>query len=117
MTTRKVTILGEVWEMIEGTEAEFPALKDNDGYTDSSIRRMVVDDMTKAAGDTTSKADMEAYKRQVMRHECVHAFLEESGLSSSSAGAAHWAENEEMVDWIAIQAPKICKAFVDLDIM
>ena len=39
MTTKKekVNILGEVWEVIEGTEAEFPGLKDNDGYTDSSV--------------------------------------------------------------------------------
>ena len=119
MTTKKekVNILGEVWEVIEGTEAEFPGLKDNDGYTDSSVRRMVIDDMTKTAGDPIAKADMDAYKRQVIRHEVVHAFLEESGLSSSSGGTAHWAENEEMVDWIAIQAPKMCKAFVDLEIL
>ena len=117
MTTQKVTILGEVWEMVEGTEEEFPRLRACDGYTDSSIRRMVVDDMTKTAGELSAKADLTAYKRQVMRHECVHAFLEESGLSSSTGGVSHWAENEEMADWIAMQSPKIYKAFQDLKML
>ena len=36
--------------------------------------------------------------KKVIRHELVHAFLFESGLSVNS-----WADNEEIVDWIAIQ--------------
>lgn len=48
----------------------------------------------------------------------MHAFLNESGLSDSSNrfdGA--WAKNEEMVDWLAIQAPKIYKTFQKLNII
>lgn len=47
-----------------------------------------------------------------LRHEIIHAFLFESGLSSNTNccfGA--WAEYEEMVDRIAIQFPKILKVF------
>lgn len=50
-------------------------------------------------------------EKQVLRHEIIHAFLSESGLQYSSLqldGA--WAKNEEMVDWIALQFPKILKA-------
>ena len=46
-----------------------------------------------------------------MRHEIIHAFLCESGLAENS----DWATNEELVDWIAIQAPKLIKAWKDAD--
>lgn len=47
-----------------------------------------------------------------LRHEIVHAFLNESGLRDNSATfTISWAKNEEMVDWIAIQGTKIYKAW------
>lgn len=46
-----------------------------------------------------------------MRHEIIHAFFNESGLRQCSLTAGKWAMNEEMVDWIAIQFPKLLKAF------
>lgn len=50
--------------------------------------------------------------------ESADAFLFESGLSSNTHGIyGAWAENEEMVDWIAIQSPKIFKVFQELEIL
>ena len=48
----------------------------------------------------------------------MHAFLNESGLSDSSNqyGGA-WAKNEEMVDWFAIQSPKIFKVYSELGLV
>lgn len=60
----------------------------------------------------------EIYRKKTLRHEIMHAFLNESGLSDSSNrfdGA--WAKNEEMVDWLAIQTPKIYKTFQKLNII
>lgn len=55
-------------------------------------------------------------EKKTLRHELIHAFLAESGLSASaSTHYGAWAENEEMVDWIAIQFPKILKAFEEAD--
>lgn len=51
--------------------------------------------------------DIPAFNRKTLRHEIVHAFLAESGLRRSCS----WAENEEVVDWIAIQFPKMLKVF------
>ena len=51
--------------------------------------------------------DIPAFNRKTLRHEIIHAFLAESGLRRSCS----WAENEEVVDWIAIQFPKMLKAF------
>jgi predicted SprT family Zn-dependent metalloprotease len=51
-------------------------------------------------------------QKEVMRHEIVHAFLYESGLGySTHIPNCAWAVNEEMVDWIAIQTPKMAKVF------
>lgn len=51
-------------------------------------------------------------ERETLRHEIIHAFLNESGLGWNSLPIEQaWAKNEEMVDWIAIQFPKIHKVF------
>ena len=43
-------------------------------------------------------------------HEIIHCYLEESGLGDNSGVYNYgWAVNEEMVDWFAIQWPKIAK--------
>ena len=51
------------------------------------------------------------WMKKTLRHEIVHAFFNESGLSTSSNSASRWARNEEMVDWIALQGPKMYKAW------
>ena len=54
--------------------------------------------------------------KEVLCHEIVHAFFNESGLQDNSFGIDNsWARNEEMVDWIAIQGAKIYKAWQDAD--
>ena len=58
-----------------------------------------------------SKRDLAAYQRKVIRHEIIHAFLYESGLAENSLSASAWGKNEEMVDWMAVQSPKIFRAF------
>lgn len=51
---------------------------------------------------------------ETMRHEIIHAYFNESGLRSSSGNVDRWSENEEMVDWIAIQFPKILATFKEM---
>lgn len=113
----KVNILGSEWNVKFGNEKEYPNLTNVDGYTDLSIREIVVDDMEASQGQIGAKADLESYQKQVVRHEIIHAFLLESGLDSNSNSADSWAVNEEMVDWFAIQSPKIFKAFNEYDLM
>lgn len=107
----KIDILGEKWQVEFREESEDPCLKESDGYTDSSTRLIVVDDMRHIEPD--SKKNLYVYKQQVLRHEILHAFLCESGLSTCSHKSDSWAADEEIVDWFAIQSPKILKAFQD----
>lgn len=53
------------------------------------------------------------FERIAMRHEILHAFLYQSGLDTSSFISENcgWARNEEMIDWFAMQAPKIVEAY------
>lgn len=50
-----------------------------------------------------------------LRHEIMHAFLYESGLDGASVDG--WARNEEMVDYMALQFPKILKACTECGIV
>lgn len=43
----------------------------------------------------------------VIRHELIHAFIYECGLDVN----CEWALKEELVDWIAIQFPKLKRCF------
>ena len=109
----KVNVLGSEWSVMFGTEKEYPNLSEMDGYADFSTNQIVIDTMEKADGQIGSKGDMTAYKKQVIRHEIIHAFLYESGLEACSITSDNWAVNEEMVDWFAIQSPKIFKLFYE----
>ena len=113
----KVNILGSEWSVKFGNEEAYPNLTNVDGYTDLSIREIVVDDMKASQGQIGVKADLKSYQKQVVRHEIIHAFLLESGLDSNSTSTDNWAVNEEMVDWFAIQSPKIFKVFNELKLM
>ena len=102
-----VNVLGTTYFVCERDEKQDEKLLGRDGYTDTSIKECVIDSMEKS--DADSKADLQEYKKSVIRHELIHAFLYESGLDAVS-----WATNEEVVDWIAIQFPKMKKAFEDV---
>ncbi len=86
------------------------------GYCDEEMKKIVLCDMTTYPGfDGESEEKARISERQTLRHEMVHAFFNESGLSySSNAYSRGWAKNEEMVDWIAIQGPKIFKAWQEV---
>lgn len=103
-----MNILGTKWTVQEADDRTDQKLKECDGYCDDTIKVCVVDSMTDKSA--MSKANLDEYKKKVTRHEVIHAFLFESGLASNS-----WANNEELVDWIALQFPKLMAAFKELE--
>lgn len=100
----KVNILGTEYTIKTIERIDDSRLDENDGICDDSVGEIV---LAKIERDGDSKSDLEAVSRKVLRHEIIHAFLSESGLAENS----YWAQNEELVDWIAIQGPKIYKAW------
>lgn len=82
------------------------------GYCSGSLKEIVLCDMTTYPDwEHETQKVIDIQEKETLRHEIVHAFLNESGLSSSSSETDAWARNEEMVDWIALQGPKIWKAW------
>ena len=85
------------------------------GYTSAVERKIVVADLNTVEGwNQESDAVKQLQVEHTLRHEVVHAFIHESGLWGSSLGVDAWAVNEEMVDWIALQFPKILKVYQKL---
>ena len=87
--------------------------KGSDAYCEFSTKEIILQDIDPA--DCDKPANTEAYLMECMRHEILHAFLYESGLDASAAPSECWATNEEMVDWFAIQSPKLYKAYKEAD--
>lgn len=106
--SRTINVLGTDIRVCFRKEEEDKKLKSMVGYFDGSKSLIVVKILEP---DDYSLGDLERYQREILRHEIIHAFLYESGLDGSSVSADSWATNEEMVDWFAIQAPKIFKVF------
>lgn len=103
----KVNILGTEYEIvIDAPDEMLPP--DADGAMDHSIKRIVI---AKFIPDERSVKDLDAYRRKVLRHEIIHAFLYESGMWNNSGTAEAWGCDETITDWFAIQSPKIYKAF------
>lgn len=110
----EISILGVSYALHYATREQDEMLRVGgcDGYTDTSTKIIVVRDYTdNERQEPEALLDLDAYKRKCMRHEIVHAFLYESGLSASGNNVEAWPINEEMVDWMAIQGPKLYDAW------
>lgn len=105
---RTINVMGTDIRVEFRKSADDKKLSNADGYFDHSEGLVVV---LIPEPDENTVENLERYQKQVLRHELTHAFLHESGLSVSSGSADAWASNEEMVDWFAIQSPKIFRVF------
>lgn len=115
---KKVNVLGTVYtiETHKVSEDEYMQKNCLAGYCGEESKLIVIADMSEKEyfADMDEK-EQETYRKKTLRHELIHAFLNESGLSdNASIPAGSWAKHEEMVDWIAIQFPKIQKAFEEV---
>lgn len=107
----KVNILGTEYEILTKSDEEQPYLKTCDGFCDQSRKEIVIAHM--APNPSKYEMDIDYYRKKVLRHEIIHAFFYESGLWENTND---WdARNEELTDWIAIQFPKILKAFQEAE--
>lgn len=116
-----VNILGTEYTIETHKVSEDTYLKKRclSGYCAEESKLIVVADVSeKEYFDGMDENEQEIYQKKILRHEIIHAFLNESGLSdSASTPECAWAKYEEMIDWIAIQSPKIFKVFQELDII
>lgn len=119
MQNGTVNILGTEYRITYKPDAEVCAamgvpVGECGGYCNHYAKEIVIAALGQCNG---SEDENEALRRENMRHELIHAFLNESGLGYNAAGTDCWPKNEEMVDWFAIQSPKIFKVFSSLGLL
>lgn len=109
-----VDVLGTRYRIEVHKISEDDYLKENhfDGYCSEYEKLIVVADVTEEDFKFSNYTEKENCEKAILRHEIVHAFLNESGLScNANVFNDSWAKNEELVDWMAIQIPKILEAY------
>ena len=111
MDDKMVQILGTLYAVcFDVPEEKMP--EGADGCMDQSTHMIKI---AKIEASRESLQNLDSYKKKVLRHEIVHAFLYVSGLWNNSGDIRSWGQSEEIADWIAIQSPKIFRAFKDVD--
>lgn len=105
-----IDILGTEWEIEISTEKQNPKLKDSNGICEAYSKKIVLCDFEI---DGKTYDNIQEFKNKVLRHEIIHAFMHESGLNGNS----EWSQNEECVDWFALQFTKLEKKFRELNIL
>lgn len=102
---KKIQILGTEYQIIPSTSSELKKTLPVDGillglcnFEDKTIQF-----------DSSLKGPT---LKRILRHETIHAFFDESGLDSQFDPAC----DEALIDWIALQFPKMSEAFKKMGI-
>lgn len=115
----KIDVLGTKYDIkrVNNGQDEYMEKMHFGGYCNSATKEIYILNLkTVPEWEIESEDTIQKQEKETIRHELIHAFLNESGLQwSSFVPEQAWAKNEEMVDWFAIQMPKIVAAFKAAD--
>ena len=101
-TKQKINILGTEYTV---TIDDAACIAMNaDGMCKYYDKEIIVRSLDKLLDPDSTEESKQARSKEVVRHEIIHAFLDESGL-------ADYSSNEQLVSWIASQFPKMLKTF------
>lgn len=100
----KINILGTMYELRKTSQKYDERLKGLDGYHDGYGKIICVNKEFDNAKNVDIINGMKPYKKEVLRHEIIHAFFFESGL-------IEYSDNENIVNFIAVQFPKLLDIF------
>lgn len=101
LKNRKINILGTKYEITADTRL---CNTDFDGICKNYVKSIQLRKPEDMLDDDSVESEKQIRYEEILRHELVHAFFFENGLDEYS-------ENEQLVNWIAIQFPKMVKAF------
>ena len=83
---------------------------DVDGWFDGTSKTIVI-----RKDNYNNVGNFEYLMKKQLRHEIIHAFLYESGLDCNFEHLQQFGHEETMVDWIAIQFPKIYEVYKEVE--
>lgn len=101
----KINILGTEYEIIINND---DLIKMNaDGLCNYYSKRIDIRECEQLLDEIANSEEQYVRHQEVLRHEVIHAFLNESGLMNYS-------NDETLVNWIAMQFPKMFDVFEKL---
>ena len=100
----KVNILGTDYDIL--IQNDNPKMKDSDGFCEWVAKKIIITDSYRNDEDVLENID--EYIHKVIRHEAFHALFAEMGMKK-------WMQDEELVDMLAMQYPKIRKIMDECD--
>lgn len=119
MKDKRIDILGTKYDITFKNYEDDSAFEKRAimGYCNTQNKLIVICNMQTYPGyENELDSTISPLMKSCIRHEITHAFLSESGLQSSSLSyGGAWADNEEMVDWIANQGVKIYNTWKQAD--
>ena len=104
-----VNILGTRYTIKEHSVEDDKYLEECDGYCDSTSKTICISKVK----PTWDADNVSEYRKKIMRHEIIHAYMNESGLQECFEHK-RWGHDEIAVDWFAIQFPKILATYKEL---
>lgn len=105
---KTIDVLGTKYTIQELNPKKDKSLQDCNGYVDKSTKKIVIT----TEPENSELGNWEWYRKKILRHEIIHAFFNESGLQENWENKS-FGQSETIVDWIAIQFPKLEIAFRD----
>lgn len=102
---KKISILGTEYVIVVHCldDPEFKFKDDSSGYCECFSKELHIKDLT-TDNDPRVFDRVEEFCLKVLRHEVIHAFMHESG-------AQEYCEDERLVNFLALQIPKISSIF------
>ena len=110
--TDRINVLGEEYQIVVDKSGTNPKLESSFGYTEPYSKKIVIDNNI-TDDSTMSVENLDAFVRHIYRHEVVHAFFYESGVSYKFDKD----EEDFLVDWIAKMVPKMLKVFKEMGVL
>lgn len=101
---REVSILGQIYSVSYSKKNKYCDENNCDGYTNWIEKKIKVRD-----------SGVPEFDKKVLRHELIHAHMFESGLCGSEhVKPLEVTHDEQMIDWFAVQMPKILEVCEEL---
>ena len=97
----KIKILGQPYRIVTDDSI---IERNVDGLAKEYSKEIIIRPEEKMLDDSDRPEEKEARYKEVLRHELIHAFFSEAGLDDYSC-------NEQLVNWLAMQFPKMEKVF------
>ena len=112
-----INVLGTEYTIVIRKISDDQEMKNNQlvGYCSGLEHKIIISDLNeKEYFPNLTDEEKDRFFKETLRHEIIHAHLNESGLKNcTSSVSGPWSKNEEMVDWIAIQFPKLLNVFME----